>query len=248
MTRQKDQKKRIRARMQKTGESYTAARRQFLARQPLRSAPEAAAAPPAAEPPKVREGRTLKAVAPDYAALAGMSDAAIEARTGCDWKGWVGALDYAGAADWSHRAIAEHVRKEFGIDGWWSQTVTVGYERIKGLREVGQRRGTTDRSFEANKSRTFAVPVAELYRAWADARSRKRWLPEAGITVRKATPERSLRITWSDGTSVELWFVAKGAGKSAVQVQHRKLPNREAIAERKAYWSERLDALADQLR
>ena len=84
--------------------------------------------------------------------------------------------------------------------------------------------------------------------AWADARLRKKWLPEAGITVRKATPERSLRITWSDGSSVELWFVAKGAGKSAVQVQHRKLPNREAIAERKAYWSERLDALADQLR
>lgn len=247
MTRQKDQKNRIRARMQKTGESYTAARRQFLARQPLLSAPEAAAAPPAAEQPKVRKGRAPKAVAPDYAALAGMSDAAIEARTGCDWKDWIGALDYAGAADWSHRAIAEHVRKEFGIDGWWSQTVTVGYERIKGLREVGQRRGASDRSFEANKSRTFAVPVAELYRAWADAKLRRKWLPVAGLKLRTATPDRSLRMTWSDGSSVELWFVAKGGGKSAVQIQHRKLASREAIAEKKAYWQERLDALADQL-
>jgi uncharacterized protein YndB with AHSA1/START domain len=246
MTLQRDRKKLIRARMRKTGESYTAARLRLLAK-PLPT-PEPPAAPPAAEPPKGREGRAPKAVAPNYAALAGMSDAAIKASTGCDWTAWVGALDYAGAADLSHRAIAELVRKKFGIGGWWSQTVTVGYERIKGLREVGQRRGATDRSFDANKSRTFAVPVAELYRAWADARLRKKWLPEAGITVRKATPERSLRITWSDGTSVELWFVAKGAGKSAVQVQHRKLPNREAIAERKAYWSERLDALADQLR
>ena len=55
------------------------------------------------------------------------------------------------------------------MPGWWAQAVTVCYERIKGLRAVGQRR---DGSFEANKSRTFSVPLVRLYRAFHDARTR----------------------------------------------------------------------------
>jgi hypothetical protein len=228
MTRQKDLKKKTRARMAKTGESYTAARAQLLAKRlppPERPAPE-------------------PAPAPDLAALAGMSDAAVRAKTGCDWQKWVGALDHAGAADWSHRAIAAYVEQKYGLTDWWAQTVTVGYERIKGLRAIGQRRGG---AYEANKSRTFAVPVGELYAAWAEARRRKRWLAEAGLKVRQATPHRSLRITWPDGTSVELWFVAKGDAKSTVQVQHRKLGSKGDAERRKAFWTERLAALAEQL-
>jgi uncharacterized protein YndB with AHSA1/START domain len=246
MTRQKDLKKLIRTRMRKTGESYTAARARLLARtdEPRSQVPNGMAEAPQ---PAAKVSPHAKDAVTGYAALAGMSDAAIQARTGCDWQEWVGALDYAGAADWSHKAIAEHVRKQFGVGPWWSQAVTVGYERIKGLRAKGQRRAPTDSSFEANKSKTFGVPVAELFAAWSDARKRRSWLPERGLTVRAAQPNRSLRITWNDGSSVELWFVAKGAGKSAVQVQHRKLASRAAADERKSYWSERLAALAAHL-
>ncbi len=240
---EKDLKRRIRARMAKTGESYTAARARLVAK---RTTPaEGVEAPPAvtaAEPERLALPPAAAAV--DLAALAGMSDAAIRAKTGCDWRRWVEALDYAGAADWSHRAIAQHVHQAFGIGDWWAQTVTVGYERIKGLRETGQRRSG---DYEASKSRTFGVPVAELYRAWSDGRRRKRWLLEAGLKIRTATPDRSLRITWPDGTSVELWFTPKGEAKSAVQVQHRKLGSREDALRRKAYWAERLAALAAHL-
>ena len=69
--------------------------------------------------------------------------------------------------------IAVLVREELGVGDWWAQAVTVGYERIKGLRERGQRR---DGIYEANKSKTFAVPVRTLFRAWADTQTRKRWL------------------------------------------------------------------------
>ena len=43
----------------------------------------------------------------------------------------------------SHTEIAAMVNKTWKVDGWWSQTVTVGYERIKGLRARGQRRDGT---------------------------------------------------------------------------------------------------------
>lgn len=226
MPTQKDLKRLVRRRMKKTGESYTSARAQLVQSRPAEREPRASVSPS------------------DYARLAGMSDAAIEAATGCTWKAWVEALDYAKAHTWSHRAIAEYVREKFEVRDWWTQAVTVGYERIRGLREIGQRR---DGGFEANKSRTFPVPVARLYAAFAEARRRARWLPGVKLVVRKATPHRSLRITWPDDTSVEVWLVAKGEDRSAAQVQHRNLPSREAATKAKAYWNERLDALGELL-
>jgi hypothetical protein len=223
MTTDKDFKRLVRGRMQKTGESYTAARAQ------LRSTPPAV---PSVVPPS------------DYATLAGKSDAIMKARTGCGWERWVKALDHAGAHGWTHTEIARHVVEKYKIPGWWAQSVTVGYERIKGLRAVGQRRGG---AFEASKSRTFGVPLARLYRAFHDARQRKRWLPEGGLTVRSATPEKSMRIAWPDRTSVVLGFQSKGAAKSQVAVQHEKLADKAAAVKMKTYWTDRLDALGELL-
>src|SRR6185295_14935579 len=118
------------------------------------------------------------------------------------------------------------------------------YERIRGLREIGQRRGG---GYEGTKSKTFPVSVAVTYAAFATPRRRARWLPGVELTVRRATPGKSMRITWSDGTWVDVWFVAKGAAKSAVQIQHRKLPDKRSAVRMKAYWAERLGVLAEVL-
>ncbi|HJR15886.1 MAG TPA: hypothetical protein VJ808_03450 [Gemmatimonadales bacterium] len=67
------------------------------------------------------------------------------------------ALDRAKAYSWPHGQIATYVREKYRVSSWWSQTVTVGYERIKGLRAIGQRR---DGSFEVSKSKTLPVPLA----------------------------------------------------------------------------------------
>src|SRR4051794_32004987 len=205
--------------MQKTGESYTAVRAQLRKQKPVTS-------------------RALRPA--QYAALAGKTDALIKERTGCTWERWVKALDRAKAATWSHREIAKYVGEKYKIPGWWAQTVTVGYERIKGLRVVGQRRNG---SFEANKSKTFSVPLDRLYQAFADSRTRARWLPGISFTIRTATRNKSMRITWPDGTSLDVGFLSKGAKKSQVALQHVRLPDRAAAARMKEYWAERLAAL-----
>jgi hypothetical protein len=220
----KDFKRLVRGRMQKTGESYTAARAH------LRKSPA----------PVVRPSITPA----EYAKLAGRSDAILKERTGCTWERWVKALDYAQAYTWTHREIVAYVHEKYKVPGWWAQSVTVGYERIKGLRAVGQRR---DGSFEANKSRTFSVPLVRLYRAFHDARTRAQWLPGVDLTVRTATRGKSMRITWPDRTSVAVGFASRGAGKSQVAVQHEKLADRAAATRMKEYWAERLDALEQVL-
>ena len=65
--------------------------------------------------------------------------------------------------------------------------------------------------------------------------------------LRKGTPNKSVRMTWEDGSSVEVWLTAKGKAKSQAGLAHRKLGGKEDAAARKAYWGERLDALAELL-
>jgi hypothetical protein len=220
---QKDLKRIVRSRMEKTGESYTAARQQILNKNKLTLVP----------PPPT-----------DYAALAGMSDGTISKKTGRSWAQWVELLDAFGGKDKPHREIAEHVNAQ-GVDGWWSQSVAVGYERIRGLRQIGQRRSG---AWEASKSKTFNVPVEKLFDAFANARTRKRWLGDVALKVRTAKKPKSMRITWDDNTSVDLWFEAKGAAKSVVAVQHVKLTSKEDASARKLYWAERLETLAQLLK
>lgn len=211
----KDFKRLVRDRMIRTGESYTAARLQLIKK---------------TDP------------APDYAALAGMSDAAITSKTGRSWADWVRLLDRERAAGQPHRQIARFV-SSLGTPAWWTQTVTVGYERIKGLREKGQRR---DGGYEASRSRTFNVPVPALFDAFANARKRKRWL-ESTFTIRSATPLKRMRVTCTDNTVVQVGFFPKGPGKTAVAVQHQKLADRAAVDATKHAWTERFDRLRKML-
>jgi hypothetical protein len=111
MTRQKSFKRLVRARMEKTGESYTAARAMLLAAQE-----------------------------PDGGWLA-TSDEAIRERTGRGWEEWFDLLDEWGAADLTHREISRRVAAELAIDplAWNAQAITMSYERTRGGRLAGQR-------------------------------------------------------------------------------------------------------------
>jgi uncharacterized protein YndB with AHSA1/START domain len=119
--------------------------------------------------------------------------------------------------------------------------VTVGYERIRGLRGRGQQR---DGSFRAGRSRTFAVPVGTLFDAWADAAVRRRWLGAGAGRVRSATKPRTMRMDWPDGTILAVGFTPKGRDKSAVAVEQVQLASREAADQAKQDWGARFDALA----
>ncbi len=228
MPKNKDFKRLARSRMEKTGESYTAARARLMAKQ------EAAG-----------EAVSSTAGEADFAVLGGMSHEAVRAKTGRDWHGWVEELDAARCTAMAHPEIVTHLRQHYEISHWWAQTVTVGYERIRGLRDLRQRR---DGSYEASKSKTLPVPVAQLYRAFDHLPTRQRWLPGVEWTVRTASEEKSMRLTWEDGTSVHLYFTSKGERKSQVAIQHTKLTSAKEVARRKEYWNDRLRALTELLK
>lgn len=238
MPRDKDLKRLVRARMKKTGEAYTTARAQVTRKRVRKAGSPAKVPKPRLTSTPPHSGKA------DVAELAGMKDSVIREKTGRGWSEWVELLDRHGAVELTHTEVARLVHDTYKVDGWWSQSVTVGYERIKGLRVKGQRR---DGSYEAGKSRTYHVPVTTLFEAWADPGTRKRWLDGANVTVRTATAPKSMRLGWPDGTIIAVGFDPKGKGKSMVALAHMKLPDRATADRMKQYWSGRLDALGDVL-
>lgn len=173
---------------------------------------------------------------------AGMSDAAVKAKTGRDWGEWIAVLDKAGARKLDHKGIVKIVGGKYKIGPWWQQMVTVGYEQACGLRAKHQ----TTTGYSISRSKTLGIPIAAAFRAWSDERTRRKWLKDADFTIRKATTNRSLRITWEDGeTNVEVMFYAKGPSKSQVTVQHNKLATAKAGEKMKAYWGAAMGRLAE---
>ncbi len=173
-----------------------------------------------------------------------IGEVAVKEATGRDWSEWVELLDGKGARELAHQEIVAIVAAE-GASSWWSQMVTVTYEQTRGGRKQHQK---TDGSYSATVSKTIAAPIDVVFAAWENARRRAKWLHEPKITVRKSTPSKSMRITWSDGkTSVDVGFLAKGKTKSQVAVEHSKLTAKKDVAAKKKLWSEALGRLKEQV-
>lgn len=220
MTRQRSFKRLVRARMVKTGESYTAARAMLLA-----ATPEPA---PAGSRP----------AAPWLAT----SDEQIRERTGAGWEEWFDRLDAWGAAERSHRETARWVAGQLGIEplAWNAQAITASYERTRGLRAPGEH----DDGFAVGASKTVGVPVERLFDAFVDPALREHWLPGADLRERTATRPRSARFDWGDGpTRVHVTFVPKGDARSTAALQHIRLADADEAERMKAFWRERVATL-----
>ena len=173
-----------------------------------------------------------------------LTDATVKARTGKSWKEWFAILDKEGAMKLTHKEIVKLIVSKYGVGPWWQQMVTATYEQQRGMRDHHEK----PQGYEISVSRTVNVPLAKLYQTFSNARNRARWLGEEGLTVRKTTTNKSLRVTWKDGkTSLEIGFYEKGDNKSQVAIQHSKLPDAKSAAKMKTYWGKALDKMRAHL-
>jgi hypothetical protein len=265
MTKEKAQKQAIRARMAKTGERYTTARHYLLDlhRQEQANAdgegsslgddvPGSNAVSLSSEEvvagaaPAVRDAAPAVAetALPARVAEPGVSDAAVQRATGKSWDEWFALLDDWQGTTHNHTEIARHVYETYGIDGWWAQSVTVGYERARGMRALHERPD----GFSMNVSKTFPVPVERLFAAFVEPDERERWLEGIELRNRTSQPNKSARfdVLPEDGR-LAVTFVAKGPDKAAAQLQQERLTDAEEVARWKAIWKEQLDRLAATL-
>lgn len=220
MTEDKARKRATRTRMAKTGERYTAARRHVV-KQP-REAPL---------PPRVGEP--------------GLSEESVRQGTGRGWDAWLRILDDWGASKRRHSEIARYLSDEHGVDGWWAQGVTVGYERARGMRARHQ---GLDGFFSVSVSRTFPVEPDGVFAAFTEASLRNRWLEPGTLRIRTSQPGRTARFDGPDGSRVIMYVEPKGVGKTTVGVQVERITEADGVERARSFWKERLGRLGDALR
>jgi hypothetical protein len=196
-------------------------------------------APTEQRPPEGPESQQVGVNVSTYAPS--MKDEAVKAKTGKDWAEWFAIFDAAGGAKMSHKEIVA-IAREHGAGSWWQQMVTVEYERARGLRQKFE---SCDGDVRVNASRTINAPAEAVFAAWADPEKRELWLPKSGLTIRKATCPKSLRITWSDETNVDVLMTPKGDSKCSCNVEHGKLGSTDQVEPRKAFWAEAMARLKE---
>ncbi|GFZ89067.1 DUF4287 domain-containing protein [Nesterenkonia alkaliphila] len=221
MTAQESLKK-IRARMVKTGERYTAARAALLAApEPIPNGSDWVSAPP-------------------------HSDTVIRENTGHSWNEWVALIDAGPGREAGHTAIAAWVVAEHGVGGWWAQGVTVGYERITGLRLPGQ---MPDGTFTVSKTKKLDLDSTEFRELLNNDAARADLLPGLTSAARSKPGTKAPRFAIADAVSGEdlgiLQFRVESASSGAkLVVTHEKLPDIQSAEVWKQYWADWLEDLA----
>jgi hypothetical protein len=201
--------------MAKTGESYSAARRHVV---------------------KPREELRAEDLP--------QTDANVRQNTGKGWREWFRILDAWSAKERKRTDIVRYLLEQ-GVPGWWAQSITVGYERSRGMRAKYQ---TLAGFYQVSVSKTFPIGVGKLFKVFAETSQRNKWLERGMLKVRTTIKDRTARFDFRDGTSrVVAFFDPKDRSKTTVTVQHERLPDARAVEEMRAMWKEHLKRLAKVL-
>lgn len=172
--------------------------------------------------------------------LSRVRDEAVKKATGKKWIDWFRILDKEKSKEKSHKEIAQWLYDNFSVSGWWSQMLTVEYEKEKGMRDLYQK----PEGYEISVSKTFAIPLKSLYGNFASDKKRKLWLEE-NIKLTAKTVNKSLRAKWKDGlTRISVNFYAVDKNKSRAVVQHLKLADAKQANAKKTFWAKKLNLLA----
>jgi len=229
MTVQRSFKRLVRARMAKTGESYTTARAQLLAGADFKPS-------------------FVTSTDVDPIPHLVCSDERIVERTGRGWEEWFDLLDSWGAESMGHTELARRIADLLGIHvlAWNAQAVATSFERSRGKRAVGERVGGD--GFVASASKTVAASAEQAFMAFADPSRRAAWLPDVVLTERSMSKPKTARFDVTGGPSrLFVSIEAKGPAKSTVVVEHSRLADSAEREQRKVEWRDALKALKAEL-
>ncbi len=241
MTKANKLKQRVRQRAAKTGESYSTARRQVLA-----------------ESDSARSKRTASAAetARTSAAKGAVSEAKCLEKTGHGFDYWFGVLDRFGAPAKGHTLAAKHLLNDHEVSAWYAQSITVAYERARGLRKINQ---LGDGGFAVSVSRTLPVARGQASDALAHKTKRQKWAddiePSVAKTLDDALTQKRLirddavsRIRYrTDEGAIEIRISDKDGGRSSITVAVSRLGDAKKVEVHRKHWRQALDAFKQHL-
>jgi hypothetical protein len=118
---------------------------------------------------------------------------------------------------------------EQGVDPWWAQGVTVGYEQARGIRSPGQRQ---DGTFEVSVTRTIAAEVEPALRALAAVVTAQTGVEPLALNLAAKYP--TARFPLENGEFVLASASPRGAGKTSIGLVRGRMRADDGLAEAKA--------------
>jgi hypothetical protein len=168
-----------------------------------------------------------------------ISDAKVKAATGRGWMGWFIILNRIDATALPHKRVALLLHEKYGAPAWWSQMITVEYERSRGGREKHQKAD----GYSVSITKVMPVSLAALFDAATDPKTRKAWFPRGAFVETSKTKDKYWRGTWKKDARFESGFYAKGAGKAQIALQLNKLVSAADVEKERAAWKKALARL-----
>jgi hypothetical protein len=170
-----------------------------------------------------------------------ISDDKVKAATGRGWMGWFIILNKANAGAMPHKEIVQLLCDK-GCPDWWSQMITVEFERARGGRSKHERPD----GYSVSITKVMPVNLAALFAAVTDPKLRARWFPKGAFEETSKTKDKYWRGKWKEAR-LEVGFYSKGVGKSQIALQVSKLANSEAVEKERAAWKKAMEKLSDKL-
>jgi len=195
-----------------------------------------------------------------------VSEQALRAKTGKTWAEWFAMLDGWGASEKGHKQTARYLAESWGVSAWWAQSITVRYERERGLRAFGQR---SEGTFTVSVQRTMRATSEQVFDALTRPDVLSRWFTrsaQADLRVggRYANADgdqgeflifdrpRRLRFTWdnpehSPNTLVEVVLTEKPGGRVTLRLEHSRIQTQAYFQDMKEGWTWAMDSLKSYL-
>jgi uncharacterized protein YndB with AHSA1/START domain len=182
---------------------------------------------------------------------------AVQRATGKSWEEWLTILDEAGAHEWNHKQIVAFLSTNYSdrVSDWWQQSLTVGYEKARGKRILGQ---TADAGFQVGVQKTLPLASDALWRFLLSPEGLKLWLPVEGELelepkqtfttqdgtsgeIRSIDPGKRLRLTWQPkdwqkSSTLQMYLLSGDNATTSLRFHHEKLTSLAVRHEMKAYW------------
>ncbi len=175
----------------------------------------------------------------------GISDEAVRKATGKSRKEWFAILDTAGAKKMRHPDIARFLSDNYlgkkGINvatngGWWSQMVTVEYERARGLRKVNEYEG----GFLVAIHKTISGSMTSIEKKWNTILKSKDVAKKKLVHVPSKTKRAMLRYK-ADVGGVVVSFDERGRDKGRIMVEAIQLPKKSLVEPTRTFWKKVLE-------
>lgn len=166
-----------------------------------------------------------------------ISPEAIEKGTGRSWSDWLVFFEKIGAANLTHKEIAQKAFDEGGAPSWWCQMVTVAYEQEIGRRVPGQ---DCNGKFSVSVGKTLSGTMDKVLNDWQRFMAGRKEFSHVAISrgpeVSQTDKWRYWRCGLADGARLNVNIYEKEPGKATLSVQHEKLESVEQVEHWRSYW------------